>query len=192
MSRNFVVDHTLPQQLVQEQLTKIAKFHQGLKKSHISVNEKNFPNESFNYFSSNKKCLLQVDGNDDDSNDSDESIVCVFDSAKNHNVNSENPVTCTKCQCTYRTKISYERHLSTCFVPVFDFSSDENDDSNNSNSSMNSNHDNLNCSDLENVGSNSNKVHVQISNDNNNNQRNITVNVADSLNNVTIQQVCIF
>ncbi|XP_044257456.1 histone-lysine N-methyltransferase trithorax [Tribolium madens] len=60
--------------------------------------------------------LLQVDGNFDDSSSDCGSPVGV------NNVNiwdsdvSEEPVTCERCQCTYRTQASYKRHLDACEI----------------------------------------------------------------------------
>ncbi|XP_008200708.2 histone-lysine N-methyltransferase trithorax [Tribolium castaneum] len=60
--------------------------------------------------------LLQVDGNFDDSSSDCGSPVGV------NSVNiwdsdvSEEPVTCERCQCTYRTQASYKRHLDACEV----------------------------------------------------------------------------
>lgn len=57
--------------------------------------------------------VLQVDGNFDDSSSSE------CDSpTKLNTINpwNEEPVTCEKCQRTYRTQASYKRHLDTCDV----------------------------------------------------------------------------
>ncbi|CAG9759392.1 unnamed protein product [Ceutorhynchus assimilis] len=62
---------------------------------------------------SNNMLLLQVDGGFDD----DSSSECESPTGT-HILNtwaiSEEPVTCEKCQCTYRTQASYKRHLDSC------------------------------------------------------------------------------
>ncbi|CAH0561809.1 unnamed protein product [Brassicogethes aeneus] len=58
--------------------------------------------------------LLQVDGNCDDSSDCESTTGPSVDPWGN--LLSEEPVTCEKCQCTYRTQASYKRHLDTCEV----------------------------------------------------------------------------
>lgn len=60
--------------------------------------------------------LLQVDGNFDDSSSSDcDSPSGTTDDVWGSTV-CEEPVTCERCQCTYRTQISYKRHLDSCEV----------------------------------------------------------------------------
>ncbi|KAL3289472.1 hypothetical protein HHI36_022895 [Cryptolaemus montrouzieri] len=56
--------------------------------------------------------LLQVDGNFDDSASECGSPIRM-DSTP-WQIVSEEPVTCEKCQCTYRTQASYKRHLDNC------------------------------------------------------------------------------
>lgn len=57
--------------------------------------------------------LLQVDGNFDDST-SDCGSPTSMSRTGWQMVSSEEPVTCEKCQCTYRTQASYKRHLDNC------------------------------------------------------------------------------
>ncbi|XP_060537335.1 histone-lysine N-methyltransferase trithorax [Cylas formicarius] len=72
-----------------------------------------------------KMLLLQVDGTFDESSSSecesptDASSFGVWKS-------SEEPVTCDKCQCTYRTQASYKRHLDSCEVICTSESDSEN------------------------------------------------------------------
>ncbi|KAJ8923805.1 hypothetical protein NQ315_010387 [Exocentrus adspersus] len=61
--------------------------------------------------------LLQVDGNCDDSSSSEcGSPTGIPETDPWGNLVSEEPVTCEKCQCTYRTQASYKRHLDACEV----------------------------------------------------------------------------
>lgn len=60
--------------------------------------------------------LLQVDGNCDDSSSSECGSPTGTGVDPWGNPVGEEPVTCEKCQCTYRTQASYKRHLDTCEV----------------------------------------------------------------------------
>ncbi|KAK9890198.1 hypothetical protein WA026_010309 [Henosepilachna vigintioctopunctata] len=67
------------------------------------------PHEGSMYFK-----LLQVDGNFDDSASECESPTTM--GVNSWQVVSEEPVTCEKCHCTYRTQASYKRHLDNCEI----------------------------------------------------------------------------
>lgn len=59
--------------------------------------------------------LLQVDGAFDDDSSSECGSPIGTTSVDTWAI-SEEPVTCEKCQCTYRTQASYKRHLDSCEV----------------------------------------------------------------------------
>lgn len=69
--------------------------------------------------------LLQVDGTFDDSSSSECGSPVETNSINPWGI-SEEPVTCEKCQCTYRTQASYKRHLDTCEVLCTSESDSEN------------------------------------------------------------------
>jgi hypothetical protein len=60
--------------------------------------------------------LLQVDGNFDDSSSDCGSPVGTTGALVWGSDLSEEPVTCERCQCTYRTQASYKRHLDACEI----------------------------------------------------------------------------
>ncbi|RZC40560.1 histone-lysine N-methyltransferase trithorax [Asbolus verrucosus] len=60
--------------------------------------------------------LLQVDGNFDDSSSDCGSPTGTYQSDIWDSNLSEEPVTCERCHCTYRTQASYKRHLNACEV----------------------------------------------------------------------------
>ncbi|KRT78743.1 PHD finger motif containing protein [Oryctes borbonicus] len=57
--------------------------------------------------------LLQVDGAYDSSSSECESPIHESEDMWSFE-STEEPVTCERCQCTYRTRASYKRHLTTC------------------------------------------------------------------------------
>lgn len=59
--------------------------------------------------------IVQTDGADDSSSDS-EHLDTDLDTEVETQVfsNNDNPVKCHKCECTYRTLSSYQKHLNTC------------------------------------------------------------------------------
>lgn len=67
--------------------------------------------------------LLQLDGTFDDSASECGSPT---GEAQAWGIISEEPVTCEKCQCTYRTQASYKRHLDSCEVLCTSESDSEN------------------------------------------------------------------
>ncbi|KAH1023624.1 hypothetical protein HUJ04_012791 [Dendroctonus ponderosae] len=69
--------------------------------------------------------LLQVDGAFDDSSSECGSPIGT-DTIDAWGPISEEPVTCEKCQCTYRTQASYKRHLDSCEVLCTSESDSEN------------------------------------------------------------------
>lgn len=69
--------------------------------------------------------LLQVDGAFDDSS-SECGSPLGSDPIDAWGTISEQPVTCEKCQCTYRTQASYKRHLDSCEVLCTSESDSEN------------------------------------------------------------------
>ncbi|KAF7287714.1 hypothetical protein GWI33_003354 [Rhynchophorus ferrugineus] len=69
--------------------------------------------------------LLQVDGTFDDSSSSECGSPIGINSISPWAI-SEEPVTCEKCQRTYRTQASYKRHLDTCEVLCTSESDSEN------------------------------------------------------------------
>ncbi|XP_050313508.1 histone-lysine N-methyltransferase trithorax [Anthonomus grandis grandis] len=64
---------------------------------------------------SNNVLLLQVDGTFDDDTSSECTSPTEVNSLNTWGTSDE-PVTCEKCQCTYRTRISYKRHLDSCEI----------------------------------------------------------------------------
>lgn len=58
--------------------------------------------------------LLQVDGAYDSSSSECGSPIHENEDMWSYETATEEPVTCERCQCTYRTRASYKRHLTTC------------------------------------------------------------------------------
>lgn len=98
--------------------------------------------------------IVQTDGADDSSTDSEhldndaDTVVgtAVF-------ANNDNPVKCHKCDCTYRTLASYQKHLSTCEY-IFSNESDSDSSTENDCFKTNSNTSNNPCVTNVNICSN--------------------------------------
>lgn len=70
--------------------------------------------------------LSQCDGNVDSENEDLYSRDTLSEfTVSTPNMSKDEPVKCTKCHCTYRTKISYQRHLDSCCSDFILSSSEE-------------------------------------------------------------------